>query len=131
MIDEKKIEAVKEEIYEDRFLLNGEEVVFDNDAKEEMFYKEDIKEAIGLGAKWAINEILKDLFHPASKVPRNDNGKVLSFSKVNSNMNAMLNETSCYTYKEKQEIRVREYTFTDLLFVEDLLDLIKKGGNHA
>ena len=130
MIDEKKIEAAKEEIYEDRFLLNGEEIVFDNDAKEEMFYKDDIKEAIGLGAKWAINEILKDLFHPASKVPRNDNGKVLSFSKVNSNMNAMLNETACYTYKEKQEIRVREYTFTDLLFVEDLLDLIKKGGNH-
>lgn len=131
MIDDKKIEAAKEEIYEDRFLLNGEEIVFDNDAKEEMFYKEDIKEAIGLGAKWAINEILKDLFHPASKVPRNDNGKVLAFSKVNSNMNAMLNETACYTYKEKQEIRVREYTFTDLLFVEDLLDLIKKGGNHG
>ena len=130
MIDDKKIEAAKEEIYEDRFLLNGEEIVFDNDAKEEMFYKEDIKEAIGLGAKWAINEILKGLFHPASKVPRNDNGKVLAFSKVNSNMNAMLNETACYTYKEKQEIRVREYTFTDLLFVEDLLDLIKKGGNH-
>ena len=69
MIDEKKIESAKEEIYEDRFLLNGEEVVFDNDAKEEMFYKEDIKEAIGLGAKWAINEFIKDLWHPANEVP--------------------------------------------------------------
>lgn len=38
MID-KKIEEAKEEIYEDRFLLNGEEVVFDNDSKEEMFYE--------------------------------------------------------------------------------------------
>ena len=36
MIDKNKIEAAKEEIYEDRFLLNGEEVVFDNDDKEEM-----------------------------------------------------------------------------------------------
>ena len=63
MIDEKKIEAAKEEIYEDRFLLNGEEVVFDNDATEEMFYKEDIKEAIGIGAKWAINEFFKELWH--------------------------------------------------------------------
>ena len=63
MIDEKKIEAAKEEIYEDRFLLNGEEIVFDNDAKEEMFYEGDIKEAIRLGAKWGINEILKDLWH--------------------------------------------------------------------
>ena len=81
MIDDNKIEEAKEEIYEDRFLLNGEEIVFDNDEKEEMFYKGDIKEAIGLGAKWAINEILKDLFHPSSEVPRNDNGKVLAFSK--------------------------------------------------
>ena len=30
MIDEKKIEAAKEEIYEDRFLLNGKESVFLN-----------------------------------------------------------------------------------------------------
>lgn len=70
MIDDKKIEAAKEEIYEDRFLLNGEEVVFDNDAKEEMFYKEDIKEAIGLGAKWAINKFIKDLWHSANEVPK-------------------------------------------------------------
>ena len=134
MID-KKIEEAKEEIYEDRFLLNGEEVVFDNDAKEEMFYKEDIKEAIGLGAKWAIYELLKDLLHPASEVPRNDNGKILAFSKVNSNinlydMNAMLDETACDTYQEMWEIRVRAYTFTDWVFVDELLDLITKGGNH-
>ena len=67
MIDDKKIEAAKEEIYKDRFMLNGEEIVFDNDTKEEMFYKEDIKEAIGLGAKWGINEFLKSLCHPASE----------------------------------------------------------------
>ena len=69
MIDDKKIEAAKEEIYDDRFLLNGEEVVFDNDAKEEMFYKEDIKEAIGLGAKCGINEFLKNLWHLANEIP--------------------------------------------------------------
>ena len=39
MIDDKKIETAKEEIYEDRFLLNGEEIVFNNDEKEEMFYE--------------------------------------------------------------------------------------------
>lgn len=77
MIDDKKIETAKEEIYEDRFLLNGEEIVFNNDEKEEMFYEGDIKEAIGLGAKWAINEFLKDLWHPASKKPLLQNGKCL------------------------------------------------------
>lgn len=70
MVDDKKIETAKEEIYEDRFLLNGEEIVFNNDEKEEMFYEGDIKEAIGLGAKWAINEFLKDLWHPASEAPK-------------------------------------------------------------
>ena len=85
------------------------------------------------GAHWVINEFLKDSVHPASEVPRNDNGKVLAFSKVNSNiklydMNAMLNETDCDTYQEMWEIIVRAYTFTDWVFVEDLLDLIKKGG---
>lgn len=78
---------------------------------------------------------LNELLHPASEVPRNDNGKILAFSKVNSNiklydMNAMLNETACDTYQEMWEIRVRAYTFTDWIFVEDLLDLIKKGGNQ-
>ena len=76
MID-KKIEEAKEEIYEDRFLLNGVDVVFNNDEKEEMFYEGDIKEAIGLGAKWAINEVLKDLWHPASEKPLLRNGKCL------------------------------------------------------
>lgn len=68
-----------------------------------MFYEGDIKEAIGLGAKLAINEFLNDLnelLRPASEVPRNDNGKILAFSKANSNMNAMLNETVCYTYQK-------------------------------
>lgn len=87
------------------------------------------------GAHWVINEFLKDSVHPASEVPRNDNGKVLAFSKVNSNiklydMNAMLNETACDTYQEMLEIIVRAYTFTDWVFVEDLLYLIKKGGKQ-
>ena len=127
MIDDKKIEeAANKHIETEYARYNSGEV------EEEMIClrgKDSFKE----GAKWAINEFLNDLnelLHPASEVPRNDNGKILAFSKVNSNMNAMLNETACYTYQGKQEVRVREYTFTDLAFVEDLLDLIKKGGNH-
>ena len=133
MIDEKKIEAAIEEIYEDRFLLNGEEVVFDNDAKEEMFYKEDIKEAIGLGAKWAINEFIKELFHPASEVPRNDNGKVLAFSKELGyrnlyDMNDELDKTTCNTYQQMWEEQVNIFKLSDWIFVEELFDLITKGG---
>ena len=129
MIDEKKIEAAKEEIYEDRFLLNGEEVVFDNDAKEE------IKEAIGLGAKWAINELFNGLFHPASEVPRNDNGKVLAFSKECGyrklyDMNDELDKTTCDTYQQMWEEQVNIFKLSDWIFVDELFDLITKGGNQ-
>ena len=135
MIDEKKIEAAIEEIYEDRFLLNGEEVVFDNDAKEEMFYKEDIKEAIGLGAKCGINEFLKDLFHHASEVPRNDNGKVLAFSKECGyrklyDMNDELDKTTCDTYQQMWEEQVNIFKLSDWIFVDELFDLITKGCEH-
>ena len=135
MIDDKKIEVAKEEIYEDRFLLNGLEVVFDNDAKEEMFYKEDIKEAIKLGAEWAINEFIKNLLHPASEVPRNDNGKILAFSKEIGyrklyDMNAMLDETDCYTYQDMWENEVNKYCLSDWIFVEELFNLIIKGGKQ-
>lgn len=136
MIDDKKIEAAKEEIYEDRFLLNGEEIVFNNDEKEEMFYEGDIKEAIGLGAKWAINEFLNDLnklLHPASEVPRNDNGKVLAFSKEIGyrklyDMNDELDKTTCDTYKEMWEEQVNIFHLSDWIFIDELFDLITKGG---
>lgn len=133
MIDDKKIESAKEEIYEDRFLLNGEEIVFNNDEKEEMFYKEDIKEAIGLGAKWGINELLKGLLHPASEVPRNDNGEVLAFSRIFCNrklynMNAMLDKTTCNTYQKMWEEQVYMFRLSDWIFVDELFDLFIKGG---
>ena len=87
------------------------------------------------GAHWVINEFLKDSVHPASEVPRNDNGKVLAFSKVNSNiklydMNAMLNETACDTYQEMWEEQVKLYRLSDYIFVEELFELITKGCNH-
>ena len=122
MIDDNKIEEAKKSFIADKKILG---VMAMNDLA--CGFKE--------GAKWAINELLKDLSHPASEVPRNDNGKILAFSKVNSNiklydMNAMLNETACDTYKEMWEIRVRAYTFTDWVFVDELLDLITKGGEQ-
>ena len=130
MIDDKKIEAAASKHIETEYARYNSGKV-----EEEMIClrgKDSFKE----GAKWAINEFLNDLnelLHPASEVPRNDNGKILAFSKVNSNiklydMNAMLNETACDTYQEMWEIRVRAYTFTDWVFVEELLDLINKGG---
>lgn len=136
MIDENKIESAKKEIYEDKFLGCGEMVeAFKDEDEMEMFDKEDIKEAIGLGAEWAINELLKDLLHPASEVSRNDNGKILAFSKERGyrklyDMNAMLDKTTCNTYQEMREVEVNAYCLTNWIFVEELFDMIMKGGEQ-
>lgn len=87
------------------------------------------------GAKWAINDLLKDLFHHAEEIPRNDNGKVLAFSKEIGyrklyDMNDMLDKTTCNTYKEMWEEQVKLYRLSDWIFVDELFDLITKGGNH-
>ena len=122
MIDDNKIEEAKEAFIADKKILG---VMAMNDLA--CGFKED--------AKWAINEFLKELLHPASEVPRNDNGKILAFSKVNSNiklydMNDMLNEAACDTYQEMWEVEVMVYRFTNWIFVEELFDMIMKGGKH-
>jgi hypothetical protein len=132
MIDKNKIAKAARQISEYVVDAKG----FDDSKPTHLAFLDGHVDGFNAGAKWAINEFLNDLnklLHPASEVPRNDNGKILAFSKVNSNiklydMNAMLNETACDTYQEMWEIRVRAYTFTDWVFVEELLDLIVKGG---
>ena len=123
MIDDKKIEAAKEEIYEDRFLLNGEEIVFDNDAKEEMFYKDDIKEAIGLGAKWAINEFLKNLWHQKDEEPEGyDEWILLHYSAFNYYSLSQVKE-----FKYWKEF-VERAPIENWLYIDDLFQ--KEGGEH-
>lgn len=126
MID-KKIEEAKEEIYEDRFLLNGEEVVFDNDAKEEMFYKEDIKEAIGLGAKQAINEFLKDLWHPASEEPR-EFAEVLAEAKITESIKTYISFKRNDALFKNWNAYSSGANITRWLYVDDLLP--KEGGEQ-
>ena len=123
MIEENKIEAAKEEIYEDRFLLNGEEIVFNNDEKEEMFYKEDIKEAIGLGAKWAINEFLKDLWHQTNKEPEGYNEWILLHYNVG-------NYYSLAQVKDFKSWKgfVEKMPIDGWLYIDDLLP--EEGGNQ-
>ena len=122
MIDDKKIEDAKEEIYEDRFLLNGEEVAFDNDAKEEMFYKEDIKEAIGLGAKWAINEFLKDLLHPGEEIPEEERPVLVVYKHGGYSIEYW------EAYNISGQVNYWTLDITQWLYVDDLFP--KEGGEQ-
>lgn len=117
MLDDKKIEEaarLDEKEYYDR--------LSDND---KCFFE--------YGFRRGYNRALKGLFHPASDVPRNDNGMVLAFSKEIGHrklydMNAMLDETDCYTYQDMWENEVNKYCLTNWIFVEELFDMIMKGG---
>lgn len=124
MVLDKKIEEAKEEIYEDRFLLNGEDVIFDNDAKEEMFVKEDIKEAIGLGAKWMQEEFLKDLRHPASEEPNHESIRTYILGKTKASESGVLPMLLRPNTNWKEF--VVSHGVTHWLYVDDLFP--KKGG---
>lgn len=82
MITDKQIEEAQESIFEEEFLGNGENVIYKDDEgnedyTEERYDDEQIKEAIKLGAHWAIEQILKGLWHPASKEPKFGRGRLL------------------------------------------------------
>lgn len=136
MIDDKKIEeAANLHRFELIASMHGSTLGTPMQCFEEVVDTETdlIENSFITGAKWAINEFLKDLFHPASEVPRNDNGKVLAFSKVFGNrklynMNAMLDKTTCNTYQEMWEEQVNIFHLSDWIFVDELFDLITKGG---
>lgn len=126
MIDDKKIETAKEEIYEDKFLGCGEMVeAFEDEDNMEMFDKEDIKEAIGLGAKWMQEEFLKDLWHPASEEPVEDKpflAQEIGRWRVGVNSPLIPNNE----WSTQRKIRgIKRW-----LYVEDLLPKTQKGGNH-
>lgn len=92
-------------------------------------------DAFRAGTKWAINEFLKNLWHAACEVPWNDKGKVLSFSREIGyrklyDMNAMLDKTTCNTYKEMWEKEVKAYRWSDWIYVDELFGLITKGGKQ-
>lgn len=133
MIDEKKIEEAAQgaaDLYEQDLPIMSyyEDTEVDG---QHHFCQEFGTELFKDGVQWAINEFLNDLRHPAEEIPRNDNGKILAFSKVNRNiklydMNDSLDETICDTYKEMWENEVKTYSFTDWVFIEDLIDLLNK-----
>lgn len=137
MIDDKKIEEAAQgaaDLYEQDLPIMSYNEDTEVDGQHH-FCQEFGAELFKDGAEWAINELLKDLLHPASEVPRNDNGKILAFSRERGyrklyDMNAMLDKTTCNTYQEMWEVEVNAYCLTNWIFVEELFDMIMKGGEQ-
>lgn len=126
MINEKKIQEAKEKIYKDRFLFNGDAVSCGEDGVE-LFREAAIKEAIGIGARWAVNELLKDLWHPASEEPRKD---VSIIVETHNDKNMFY-----YAWNRWKDNFYPSWTDAVLcsrvsrwLYIDDLFP--KEGGNH-
>lgn len=67
MINDKKLEEAKDNIFNKHFLKNNEGMICVDHISEPVYLDYQIKQAIELGAKWAINKLLKDLWHDAFK----------------------------------------------------------------
>lgn len=112
MIDDKKIEEVAFELYKNSKLD---------------FVSSESVEGFKEGAKWAINEFLKDLWHPASEEPR-EFAEVLAEAKITESINTYL------SFKRNDALfkNWAAYSFganiTRWLYIDDLFQ--KEGGNH-
>ena len=72
MMDNNKIEEAKDSIFNKHFLKNNEGMICVDHISEPVYLDYQIKQAIELGARWAINEFLKDLWHPSSEKPKKE-----------------------------------------------------------
>lgn len=109
MLDDKKIEEVARRYSK----------VTDCDKEEALLIEEGFKE----GAKWAINELLKDLWHPANEIPKEFNHygfAALYILQYNCQIRMVLYDKNYMSWKNV--IGINECW----LYVDDLLP--KKGG---
>lgn len=96
-----------------------------------------IAEGFRHGAKWATNEFLKDLWHPASEVPRNDYTDILVVCKepqrpIVLNLEDILDGTldDIASYNDMWMHLCDVYRITKYYYIGDLLPKTKKGYNH-
>ena len=124
MTNNNKIEEAKEKNFEKHFRNQNEDFVCIDHIKESVYLDYQIKQAIELGAQWAINQYLEDLWHSSEEVP--EVGRVV-----------ILENHYCQDGRIEIVSSVRSSTSTNGIspftkrwfYIEDLFS--KKGGNHA
>ena len=109
MIDDKKIEEAKKSFIADKKILG---VIAMNDLA--CGFKE--------GAKWAINEFLKDLWHPVSEEPEYDKKILVQYTNYMVEDDYEIDMNSPHV---PWRYLVTTYNFKKWCYIEDLLP---KGG---
>lgn len=110
MIDEKKIEEAKEAFIADKKILG---IVAINDLA--CGFKE--------GANWALEQFLKDLWHPGKKVPEYDKWILVQYKNNRGYNTFFWEELNFFHQKNRWTFAIDRW-----LYIDDLLP--KKGGNE-
>ena len=108
MIDDKKIEEAAKQHSEESYISS--------------YFQACYKDAFMEGAKWAINEFIKDLWHPANEIP--EIGRVII--KENYYPDGRIEFPSCW--RKSTSHNPIEGNTQKWLYVDDLLP--KKGDEH-
>ena len=127
MIDNNKLEEAKEKIFEKHFRNQNEEFVCIDHIKEPVYLDYQIKQALELGAKWAINELLKDLWHSASEEPR-EFAEVLAESKITESIKTYISFKKNDALFKNWDAYSSGANITRWLYIDDLF--LRKGGEQ-
>lgn len=101
-------EQIKKVAFEETFGMYGE--------------SESLEKGFVCGANWAINEFLKDLWHPVWKVPEDDR-YILWEEKYSGVKSIMFYNATKYNtcYDEPWDSKVSSLNITRWLYIDDLL----------
>lgn len=127
MIDNNKLEEAKEKIFEKHFRNQNEEFVCIDHIKEPVYLDYQIKQALELGAKWAINELLKDLWHPVSEEPR-EFAEVLAESKITESIKTYISFKKNDALFKNWDAYSSGANITRWLYIDDLF--LREGGEQ-
>lgn len=128
MIDDKKIEEVKESIFNKHFLNKNEDVVYIDHIAEPVYLDYQIKKAIELGVKWAINELLKDLWHPNTEEPDKSKSDIITLGFDND---AYLQFKESILWREESwRHSISRCQIIKWAYLSDILPEQEGGGNE-
>lgn len=123
MVDDKKIEEAKDNIFNKHFLKNNEGMICIDHISEPVYLDYQIRQAIELGAKWAINEFLKDLWHPTGEAPKRGRLTIVeNDGQIGRHYTIQINDY--YSW----ENFAKGANITRWLYISDLLP--KEGGEN-
>ena len=126
MIDEKKIEEAKEEIFDNEFELYSYDIEYPDGNIYRMFTSDQLKRAISFGAHWVISEFLKDLWHDASEEPRMF-AEVVAEAKITDSIKTYISFKKSGALFTNWEAYSRAANITRWFYIDDLLE--QKGGS--